>query len=51
MSGIMLPKMSVDDLYVRIRDKEEITKLALYSQVSGREAIALIDEKLPAYYA
>lgn len=48
--GITLPEMSIDDLYNRIRDKEEITKLALYSQVSGREPIALFDEKLLSYY-
>ena len=48
--GITLPEMSVDDLYGRIRDKEEITALALYSRIRGREPIALIDEKLLEYY-
>ena len=48
--GITLPEMSVDDLYGRIRDKEEITALALYSRIRGREPIALIDETLLEYY-
>lgn len=49
--GITLPEMSVDDLYRMIRDKEEITGLALYSRIKGREPIALIDEKLLEYFA
>ena len=48
--GITLPEMDVDDLYGMIRDKEEITGLALYSRIRGREPIALIDEKLLEYY-
>ena len=32
------------------KDKEEITGLALYSQIKGKEPIALIDEKLLGYY-
>ena len=48
--GITLPEMSIDELYDRIRDKEEITGLALYSRIRGREPIVLIDEKLLEYY-
>ena len=48
--GITLPETDVDDLYGMIRDKEEITGLALYSRIRGREPIALIDEKLLEYY-
>ena len=49
--GVTLPETDVDDLYGTIRDKEEITGLALYSRVKDREPIALIDEKLLEYYA
>ena len=38
------------DLYHKVADKEEITGLALYSQIKGRKPIALIDEKLLGYY-
>lgn len=48
--GIALPAMSLDELSGRIRDREEITKLALYSRVKDREPIALIDEKLLEYF-
>ncbi len=41
---------SLDDLYSSVADKEEITDLALYSQIKGKERIALIDEKLLEYY-
>jgi 8-oxo-dGTP diphosphatase len=44
--GISLPDQHIDDLYSMIKDKAEITGLALYSQVKGKEAIAEIDEKL-----
>ena len=33
-----------------IKNKEEITKLALYSHVKNKEPIALIDEKLLEYF-
>ena len=49
--GISLPDQRMDDLYGMIKDKEEITGLALYSQVKGKEAIAEIDEKLLDYFA
>ena len=48
--GIALPDKSIDDLYGMIKDKDEITGLALYSQVKDKEPIALIDEKLLEYY-
>ena len=48
--GISLPDIPLDKLYEMIKDKEEITKLALYSQVKNKEPIALIDEKLLEYY-
>ena len=49
--GITLPgTTSLDDLYNNVADKEEITSLALYSQIKGKEPIALIDEKLLGYY-
>ena len=48
--GISLPNRNIDDIYGMIKDKEEITKLALYSQVKNKEPIALIDEQLLEYY-
>ena len=49
--GITLPgNVSPEDLYNNVSDQEEIRSLALYSQVKGREPIALIDEKLLEYY-
>ena len=48
--GISLPDTSLEDLYSRIKDKEEITELGFYSQVKDKEPIALIDEKLLEYY-
>jgi len=49
--GITLPAAtSPEDLYNGVADKEEITNLALYSRIKGKEPIALIDEKLLGYY-
>ena len=48
--GVTLPDISLDDLFRRINDKEEITRLALYSQVKDVEPIAIIDEKLLDFY-
>ena len=49
--GITLPDVAnLEDLYNRVADKEEIKSLALYSQIKGKEPIALIDEKLLEYY-
>lgn len=49
--GVTLPEASLDELYLMVNDKEEITKLAFYSQVKGKEQIAVIDEKLFDFYA
>jgi len=48
--GIRLYDINIDDIYEMIKDKEEIIKLALYSQVRNKEPIALIDEKLLEYF-
>ena len=48
--GISLPDMSVDTLFGMIKDKDEITQLALYSKIKDNEPIALIDEKLLSYF-
>ena len=48
--GISLPNTSLEEMYSRIKDKEEITELRFYSQVKGKEPISLIDEKLLEYY-
>ena len=48
--GITLPDMSIDSLFAMIKDKDEITQLALYSTIKDNEPIALIDEKLLPYY-
>ena len=42
--------INLDDLYNNVADKKEITSLAWYSQIKGKEPIALIDEKLLEYY-
>lgn len=48
--GITIPEAPIESIYKRVNDKDEITKLALYSQVKNKEPIALIDEKLLDYY-
>ena len=48
--GITMPDISLEDLYSRIKDKNEITDLKFYSRVKDKEPIALIDEKLLEYY-
>lgn len=48
--GITLSNVSIEDIYSQIKDKDEITKLALYSQIKNSEPIALIDEKLLDYF-
>ena len=48
--GISLPNVNICDIYGMIKDKEEITKHALFSQVKNKEPIALIDEQLLEYY-
>ena len=37
-------------IFAMIKDKDEITQLALYSTIKDSELIALIDEKLLSYY-
>ena len=48
--GVTLPDMSIDELFGMIKDKDEITELALYSRIKGNDPIALFDEKLLSYY-
>ena len=48
--GISLNDMSIEDISYRIKDKEEIVRLALYSQIKNKEPIAIIDEKLLEYF-
>ena len=48
--GITLRDISVDEISAKIHDREEIAKLALYSQIKGVEPIALIDETLLSYF-
>lgn len=49
--GVALPKMSINSLIEAIKDKEEITQLAFYSQIKDIEPIAEIDEKLLGFFA
>ena len=49
--GISLPDISPEDMYSRIKDREEITDLRFYSRVRDKEPIARIDEKLLEYFA
>jgi len=37
-------------LYDMIKDKDEITQIALYNKIKGKEPITLIDEALLEYY-
>jgi len=48
--GVTLESITIEEIFNQIKDREEITKLALYSQVSGKEPISQIDEKLLEYY-
>ncbi|MBQ7828175.1 MAG: NUDIX domain-containing protein [Clostridia bacterium] len=48
--GITLNNITLDELRDSINDREEIAKLALYSDIRGKEPIAPIDEKLLEYY-
>ncbi len=48
--GITLNSITLDELRDRINDRDEIAKLALYSDIRGKEPIASIDEKLLEYY-
>lgn len=48
--GITLNGISIDDIDCSVKDKDEIVKLAWYSQVRGKEPVAIIDEKLLEYF-
>ena len=48
--GVALNDIGIEEIYRAIQDKEEITEIALSSQVKNRELIALIDEKLLEYF-
>ncbi len=48
--GVSLSDINLDELYAGIGDKDEISELALYSQVKGRKPVAIIDEMLLKYY-
>ena len=48
--GVCLPEISIESLYDMIKDKDEITQIALYNKIKGKEPIALIDEALLEYY-
>lgn len=48
--GVSLDGLSIDEIRGQIEDRDEITDIALYSDIKGKEPIAPIDEKLPEYY-
>ena len=48
--GITLPNDSLSEIYARVKDKEEIKKLALYGEITGKEPVADIDSRLFDYY-
>ena len=48
--GITLENMSIEEIYQKINDRDEIVKLAFYKNVKNKEPIAPIDEKLLKYY-
>lgn len=48
--GIALPAQNIDEWYTQVQDKAEIGRLALYSEIKGKEPIAQIDEKLLDYF-
>ncbi len=48
--GITLPDADPAKLYDMVKDKEEITEIALYGKVKGHEPIAGIDEKLLEFF-
>ena len=48
--GITIPYEMLEVLEKYRTDKEEVEKLALYSQIKGKEKIAAIDEKLLEYW-
>lgn len=48
--GVSLDSMGIDEIRGQIEDRDEITDIALYSDIKGKEPIAPIDEKLLEYY-
>lgn len=48
--GVSLFNIDVEDINRQIKDKREIGKLNLYSQIRNIEPIATIDEKLLEYF-
>ncbi len=48
--GITIDGLPVEEIAKRIQDKEEIVKLALYSDIKGKEPVAEMDEVLLGYY-
>ena len=48
--GVTLPLSALKEIEAARMDKEEIERLAFYSQVRGKEKIAEIDEKLLEYW-
>lgn len=48
--GVSLPEDMLDVIMHKREDKEEVERLAFYSQVMGKERIAEIDEKLLEYW-
>jgi len=49
--GITLPAETLTDIEKYRTDKEEVEKLAFYSEIRGKEPIAAIDEKLLEYWS
>ena len=48
--GITLRDTTPDEINDTINDKDEILKIALYSEIKDKEPIAVIDEKLLEFY-
>ena len=48
--GVTLSDEMLKEIEVNRKDKEEIEKLAIYSQVKGKEKVAEIDEALLQYW-
>lgn len=48
--GITLRETNIKSIYDQIQDRDEIVKLALYSEVKDKESIAPIDECLLKFY-
>ena len=48
--GVTLPMEMLEEIKKKRSDKEEVEKLAFYSQIKGKESIAAIDEALLKYW-